>query len=83
MSDTISADHVRLGRAVRLQRARLGVSQEELGDRGGLHRNYIGAIERGEINPTFSTLLRVAQGLEVKLSGLVTEYENGTATRGI
>jgi ribosome-binding protein aMBF1 (putative translation factor) len=49
----ISREHTALGRAVRELRARRGVSQEELGFRGNLHRNYVGAIERGEINPTF------------------------------
>jgi transcriptional regulator with XRE-family HTH domain len=34
-----------------------------------LHRNYVGAIERGEINPTFLTLLRLTSGIEIPLSG--------------
>ncbi len=71
----ISRDHDALGAAVREARARRGLSQEELGSRGGLHRNYIGAIERGEINPTFRTLLCVATGLMLPLSLLVAVYE--------
>lgn len=42
-----SEAHVALGGAVRESRARRGLSQEELGFRAGLHRNYVGAIERG------------------------------------
>jgi transcriptional regulator with XRE-family HTH domain len=69
------ADLHALGRAVREVRARRAISQEELGFRAMLHRNYVGAIERGEINPTFRTLMTLADGLEVQLSSLVRLYE--------
>ncbi len=71
----VSTDHVVLGEVVREARARHAISQEELGFRAGLHRNYVGAIERGEINPTFRTLLRLTGGLDVQLSALVARYE--------
>jgi DNA-binding XRE family transcriptional regulator len=64
-----------LGAAVREVRARRGLSQEELGFAGGLHRNYVGGIERGELNITFRILLKVARGLNVPLSELVGLYE--------
>lgn len=70
----ISPEHRALGRAVRELRARRGLSQEELGHRSSLHRNYVGAIERAEINPTFTTLPRLVRGLEVPLSVLVVLY---------
>lgn len=70
-----SPAHNALGRAVRWIRARRGWSQEELGFEAGLHRNYIGAIERGEINATFSVLRRLARGLRMPLSELVAEGE--------
>lgn len=63
-----------LGRAVRYKRALLGLSQEELGFMSGLHRNYVGAIERGEINPTFGTLLRLSRGLRLGLPELMSTY---------
>ena len=68
-------EHRALGRAVREVRARRCISQEELGFRAGLHRNYIGAIERGEINATFRTLLAVVKGLNLRLVVLVALYE--------
>jgi len=71
----LSRDHDALAAAVRESRARRGLSQEELGARARLHRNYVGAIERGEINPTFRTLLRLTVGLRVKLSDLIVIYE--------
>jgi DNA-binding XRE family transcriptional regulator len=50
-----NAEQERLGFAIRILRHRRAVSQEQLGFDCDLHRNYIGAIERGEINPTFRT----------------------------
>jgi DNA-binding XRE family transcriptional regulator len=64
-----------LGAAVREVRARRGLSQEQLGFAGGLHRNYVGGIERGEQNITFRILLKVVRGLNVPLSELVALYE--------
>jgi DNA-binding XRE family transcriptional regulator len=52
------AEQIALGRAVYELRARRGLSQEELGFQSGLHRNYVGAIERGEQNITFRLLLK-------------------------
>ncbi|HZV72676.1 MAG TPA: helix-turn-helix transcriptional regulator [Conexibacter sp.] len=74
-----SANHDALGRAVFEARARRGLSQEELGFRAKLHRNYVGAVERGEINPTFKTLLALTRGLALPLSELVRVYERNIA----
>jgi len=51
------------------------LSQEELGFVSGLHRNYVGAIERGEINATFRILLKLERGLGLPLAELVRLYE--------
>jgi transcriptional regulator with XRE-family HTH domain len=77
----ISRDHDALGAAVREIRARRGFSQEGLGFASGLHRNYVGAIERGEINATFRTLLKTRSGLRVPLSELVLVYERNIGER--
>jgi transcriptional regulator with XRE-family HTH domain len=78
-SPSRTPQHRALGRAVRELRACHGVSQEELGFRSGLHRNYVGAIERGELNPTLGVLLRLATGLRVGLSELVALAERRAA----
>ena len=70
-----SADHVALGAAIRELREERGLSQEELGFRAGLHRNYVGGCERGEINLSFSVMLQLVKGLETNLSQLVQRYE--------
>jgi transcriptional regulator with XRE-family HTH domain len=62
-------------------RARRGLSQENLGFAGGLHRNYVGAIERGEINPTLRVLLKVCRGLAISLSELARVNERQLSDR--
>jgi transcriptional regulator with XRE-family HTH domain len=58
-----SGDHVALGQAIRELRTSAHLSQEAFADRCGLHRTYIGGIERGERNLSFANLLRVASAL--------------------
>jgi DNA-binding XRE family transcriptional regulator len=72
-------EHHALGRALLELRARRGLSQEQLGADAYLHRNYVGALERGEINPTFHVLLKLAAGLRLPLSELITVYERHRA----
>jgi transcriptional regulator with XRE-family HTH domain len=72
---TQSAQHVALGDALREIRNERGISQEELAYRAGLHRNYVGACERGEINLSFRVLLQFTEGLAVSLSEIVAHYE--------
>jgi transcriptional regulator with XRE-family HTH domain len=64
-----------LGRAIREARAELRISQEELGLRTGVHRNYIGGIERGERNPSVVTVAKLAHALELSPSQLFREAE--------
>jgi len=49
------------------------LSQEELADRCGFHRTYIGSVERGERNVTLSTLEALANTLEIKISQLLED----------
>ncbi|MEK6540615.1 MAG: helix-turn-helix transcriptional regulator [Pseudomonadota bacterium] len=50
---------------VRKRRTALGLSQEGLADLCGLHRTYVGAIERGERNITLKTLSALALALDI------------------
>jgi transcriptional regulator with XRE-family HTH domain len=52
-----------LGERIRKLRTRKGWSQEEFAAISGLHRTYIGAVERGEKNLTLSTMLTLAKTL--------------------
>ncbi|WP_370314557.1 helix-turn-helix domain-containing protein [Thalassolituus sp.] len=57
-------------KSIRLAR---GVSQEELADMCGLHRTYIGSVERGERNVTLSTLEALAIALGVDAGKLLVK----------
>jgi transcriptional regulator with XRE-family HTH domain len=70
-----SPEHDVLGATVREIRARRGLSQEQLGVASWLHRNYIGAIERGEINPTFRVLMKLSHGLGMTSSEIFALFE--------
>ena len=63
-----------LGRAVREARVHRGWSQEQLADESGLHRTYIGGIERGERNISVDNICRIAAALEVPPSSLLPDY---------
>jgi len=62
-----------LGTVVRAYRKRLAWSQEELGERAGLHPSYIGQIERGTKKVSLLTLQKLAGALRVRISDLLRE----------
>jgi transcriptional regulator with XRE-family HTH domain len=64
-----------LGRAIRELRAERDISQERLGLDSGVHRNYIGGIERGERQPTLTTIAILAQALNVRPAELIARAE--------
>lgn len=57
---------IEVGRRIRTLREKAGWSQEELGFKSGLHRNYIGGIERGERNVAVVNLAKLAKALAVR-----------------
>jgi DNA-binding XRE family transcriptional regulator len=67
---------VSLGRTIRNFRTMRGYSQESFAHAVGLHRTYMGDIERGERNVSLRNLLRISDALEIPLSRLLAEAEN-------
>jgi len=63
------------GAAVRFRRDQLGISQEELAGRAGLHRTYISDVERGARNVSLESINRLAAALDVSLSVLFSRME--------
>ena len=59
-----------LGLSIKLARVRKGLSQEELAESAGLHRTYIGMVERAERNITVINLVQIAKALDVSLDKL-------------
>ena len=70
-----SPDHGALGRAIRRAREARGLSQEALAERCGLHRTYVGGIERGERNPSYTNILRIAEALGERAAQLIAAAE--------
>ena len=62
---------IKFGNKVREQRLKLGLSQEELSSRAGVHRTYIGMIERAEKNITLENIEKIAKALEIPLEKLM------------
>ena len=67
------------GKRVRLRRIELELSQEELAEISGFHRTYIGAIERGERNPSLLSISRLAKSLDIDVGTLIERVSSKTS----
>lgn len=54
-----------LGKVLRKRREALGISQEEFAESLGVHRTYVGGVERGERNLTLKSVERIAERMGV------------------
>jgi CheY-like chemotaxis protein len=68
------------GKAVRQQRSELGLSQEELAERAGLHRTYISDVERGTRNVSLECIRKLATALQLSVATLFARAGNGLET---
>jgi transcriptional regulator with XRE-family HTH domain len=66
---------VAFGETVRKFRTAKGLSQEKLAEHAGIHRTYIGDVERGLRNIALVNMHRIASALGVPLSSLISEME--------
>jgi transcriptional regulator with XRE-family HTH domain len=64
-----------LGLTVRRLREKSEISQEELASLAGLHRTYVGSIERGERNVSLENIVRLARALGVRPSALLDDLK--------
>ena len=64
---------IELGKIVRSKRERKGLTQIEVANKSSLDRNYIGMIERGERNPSYLSLLKIAIGLGLTVDELLKQ----------
>jgi transcriptional regulator with XRE-family HTH domain len=69
----VSAHRDTLARNLRLLRAEQDLSQEELADLAGLHRTYIGSVERSERNISVDNIAKLAAALRVSVSKLLED----------
>ncbi len=77
MSESLTTS---FGHVVRQRRESIGLSQEELGERTNLSRNYIGMVERGETNPTLLVLRSLAIALNTTMVSLIAALETDAGT---
>lgn len=68
-----SLECIAFGETVRRLRLQRGLSQDEFAAVADLHRTYVGGIERGERNPTLTSIYRIAQALGVTPSELLLQ----------
>jgi len=66
----LSATHLKIGQKVRQLRQEQNLTQEELAFKVGVDRSYMGFVERGEKNPTLSTLMKIAKALKISIKDL-------------
>jgi transcriptional regulator with XRE-family HTH domain len=70
----------KFGHVLRRKRERLGLSQEALAEEAGLHRNYVGLLERGQGTPTLAVVEKLAAALGTTMARLVGEVERAKLT---
>ena len=68
-------DRANLGASVRAMRKRVGITQEALADRLGVHTTFVGRLERGERGAQWRTIRRVLRALELRPSDFAATLE--------
>ena len=71
MGISVARALVSFGDNIRTTRLKRGVSQEELAQRAGIERSYMGQIERGEGNPSFKKIVNISNALGVAPRDLI------------
>jgi transcriptional regulator with XRE-family HTH domain len=66
---------IMLGKVIRERRIALGMSQEDLASKSGLHRTYVSDVERGIRNLTLGALWFIATGLNMQLADIIATTE--------
>jgi transcriptional regulator with XRE-family HTH domain len=62
---------IELGKIIRSKRELQSLTQIELAQKSGLDRNYIGMVERGERNPSYLSLQKIAHGLGLTVDQMI------------
>ena len=67
----------RFGSAVKFRREALGLTQEALAEKAGIHRTYLSDVERGTRNVSLVNIEKLAASLAISVSELFLEVEKG------
>jgi transcriptional regulator with XRE-family HTH domain len=60
-----------VGEAIRSYRLKAGLTQEKLAEKSDLHHNFIGEVERGNMEASLTSLLKISKALGVRVRDLV------------
>ena len=71
MTEKQSKECIAFGESVRELRKKRGLSQDDFATAAGIHRTYVGGVERGERNPTLTSIIRIATALQVSPAELL------------
>jgi transcriptional regulator with XRE-family HTH domain len=64
---------VRVGKAIKEARLSEGLTQQQITERAGFYRTYIGLIENGKYSPSIFTVWRIAKAMNITLSNLLKD----------
>ena len=67
---------IKLAKKIKTQRNRLNISQEKLAEKCDFDRTYISLLERAKRNPSYLSLIRLCNGLEIELIELLEEEDS-------
>jgi transcriptional regulator with XRE-family HTH domain len=70
----------RFGSIIRRRRTAIGLGQEALADKAGLHRTHVSLLERGKRMPSLEVVRKLAAALETTMASLMTELESVPAS---
>jgi len=65
---------IKFGKKVRSERVKRGFSQEQLASRAGVHRTYVGMIERAEKNITLENIQKICKALNLKIGDFFVDF---------
>jgi transcriptional regulator with XRE-family HTH domain len=63
----------KLGDKIREYRKRAGLTQEQLAEKADLHHNFIGEVERGNMETSLTSMLKISKALGIRVRDLVEE----------
>lgn len=64
----------KFGKKIKEERIKCGLSQESLASKAGVHRTYIGMIERAEKNITLENIEKITKALSLKISEVFKDF---------
>jgi transcriptional regulator with XRE-family HTH domain len=78
----MNVELLKLGSRIRTSRKKLGWSQKDFSSQYGIDRNYLGGVERGERNLTFSSLCQICSGLKCDVAAVTRGIPHRVNLRG-